>query len=182
MIIETKRLILRPIYADDAQDIFEYSKQPDVGPNAGWKPHESLEETIGVMNSIFINAEGVFGIVVKKTEKLIGTIGLVEDPKRDNKMAKMLEYALSNEYWGEGIMTEAAKAIVAYGFEKMGLNLISAYCYPHNERSKSVLNKCGLEYEGTLRQSEILFNGEVYDNECYSISRKRFELLRLKKK
>lgn len=81
MTIETERLLLRPVTADDAQDIFEYSSEPDVGSNAGWKPHETTEETIKIMNEIFIGQQNIFGIILKAENKLIGTIGLIDDPK-----------------------------------------------------------------------------------------------------
>ncbi len=79
--IITKRLILRPIITDDVYDVFEYSKEPNVGLNAGWKPHESIEESLQVMQDIFINKENVFGIVLKKTGNLIGSVGLIDDKK-----------------------------------------------------------------------------------------------------
>ncbi|MEG1607370.1 MAG: GNAT family N-acetyltransferase [Mucinivorans sp.] len=54
---------------------------------------------------------------------------------------------MGEPYWGYGYMTEAARAVISYGFETLGLDLISAYCYPHNVRSKGVLQKCGMSYE-----------------------------------
>ena len=63
MILQTKRLILRPILISDAEDIFEYSKEPNVGPNAGWKPHVDIDETINIIKEIFIGKTEIFGIV-----------------------------------------------------------------------------------------------------------------------
>ncbi|MCI1959938.1 MAG: GNAT family N-acetyltransferase [Clostridia bacterium] len=175
MILKTERLILRPIMISDANDIFEYSKDPDVGPNAGWKPHENIEETINIMEDIFVGQDEIFGIVLKNTGKMIGSIGFMKDPKRLNTKARMLGYSLSKKYWGHGFMTEAAKEILKFGFENLNIEIISAYCYPHNTRLKKVLNKCGFEYEGKLRKCEILYNGETFDNECYSILKSGFK-------
>lgn len=169
MILYTERLILRPINLEDANDIFEYASGPNVGLNAGWKPHENIEETIELINLLFLGKEDIFGIVLKESEKLIGTIGLIKDPKRENEKARMLGYAIGEIYWGFGYTTEAAKAVVKYGFEFCGYNLISAYRYPHNSRSGRVLEKCGFTYEGTLKQCEKLYNGEIMDNMCYSL-------------
>lgn len=169
MVLTTDRLILRPITEQDAGDVFEYSSGANVGIHAGWKPHESIEETRAVMQVVFLNQENVFGIMLKGTDKLIGSIGLIKDPKRDNPNALMLGYAIGEAYWGKGYTTEAAQAVIGYGFDKLELELISAYCYPYNERSKRVLHKCGFVYEGTLRRSEIRFDGTVYDSECYSV-------------
>lgn len=168
----TSRLILRTITKDDIEDIFEYSKQKNVGPNAGWKPHETKEETLEIANQIFIEKENVWGIILKENNKLIGTVGIIKDPKRENDKAKMLGYAISEEYWGKGLMTEAVKKVIEYGFTKLELDLITAYCYPFNHRSQRVLEKCNFEYEGTLKQAEKTENGIVYDNKCYALLRK----------
>lgn len=167
--LETERLILRPVTLDDCDDIYEYSKNPNVGIHAGWKPHESKKETAGIMKMIFIGQEHIFGIVLKSSGKLIGTIGLIKDPKRDNKEACMLGYALHEAYWGKGIMTEAAKAVVDYAEKQADITIISAYCYPDNLRSRRVLEKCGFEYEGCLRRAEVLYTGDIVDNLCFSM-------------
>ncbi len=84
MIIETDRLILRPIVETDAEDIYEYSQNPDVGIHAGWKPHESLEETKEIMPEIFLDKLHIFGMVLKENLWQVGTVGLLPDPKRKN--------------------------------------------------------------------------------------------------
>lgn len=175
--INLERLILRPIYISDVDDVFEYSKRPMVGPKAGWKPHESKDETIEIMNMLFIDQETVWGIVPKETGKIIGSIGLIYDPKRENESVKMIGYAMSDLYWGNGYMTEAARAVIKHGFEQCGIDLISAYCYPENARSMRVIEKCGFVYEGTLRLAERLYNGEVKDNACYSLTLEQYKQL-----
>ena len=169
MNLETKRLKLENIVLEDVKEIYEYSKEKNVGPNAGWKPHESIEETEEIAKEIFINKKEVWGIKLKDNNKLIGTIGLINDTKRDNLNTRMVGYAISEKYWGNGFMPEALERVIEYGFEDMGLELISAYCYPFNKRSQKVLEKCNFEYEGTLKRAEIIYNGNVYDNICYSI-------------
>ncbi|WP_203558197.1 GNAT family N-acetyltransferase [Bacteroides sp. 214] len=169
--IETERLILRPIVANDAEAIFEYSQSKNVGINAGWKPHESIEETREIMKCAFLDQEYVFGIELKETGKLFGTVGIIPDPKRQNNKTRMIGYAIGEEYWGNGFTTEAVRALLRFGFEELKLDLISAYCYPYNEGSKSVLIKCGFTYEGTLRLAEERYDGVVFDNDCYFIMR-----------
>ncbi len=167
--IDTPRLILRPIAESDAGDIFDYCRNPDVGPNAGWKPHESIEETHEVMKAVFLGQENVFGMVLKESGKLVGSIGLVPDPKREYERSRMLGYALGEQYWNMGYTTEAVRALVRYGFDEQGFDLISAYCFPFNDRSKRVLEKCGFEYEGRLRKAGQRYDGEILDHECYSL-------------
>lgn len=173
MNIETERLTLRPITIADDQDIFEYSKDPAVGKNAGWAPHKTLEQTREIMAAVFVGVSNVFGIVNKKG-KLIGSVGLVEDKKRQYDNVLMLGYAIGEAHWGQGYMTEAARAILEYGFGVLEADIISAYCYPENSRSRNVLLKCGFLYEGTLRRAETLFDGSVKDNLCFSITKEEY--------
>lgn len=170
--IETYRLILRPTLHGDAADIFEYACGENVGVHAGWKAHETIEETRQVMDSIFIDKENVFAVVLKENGKVIGSVGLIDDPKRRYDRVRMIGYALGEAYWGLGYMTEAAKAVVEMGFKTIDLAMISAYCYPYNERSRGILRKLGFEYEGTLSLCEKSINGDILDNECYSLKRK----------
>ncbi len=76
-ILETERLILRPINKDDASDIFEYGCEPNVGPAAGWKPHQNIKETRTIMKAVFIDKDNIFGMVLKSSGKMIGSIGLM---------------------------------------------------------------------------------------------------------
>ena len=172
--IETKRLILRQIVDSDAEDIFAFSKGPETGRDAGWKPHETLEETRLIMQEIFLEQESVFGMVLKETGVMIGSVGLIDDPLRENDSARMLGYALGEEFWGQGFMTEAADAVVTYGFEEMHLDLISATCYPFNLRSKRVLEKLGFRYEGTLALAEKRYDGKVLDKDCFSVAKEAY--------
>lgn len=174
MILETQRLLLRPIQNEDALDIFAYSSEPEVGPNAGWKPHETLEETLAVMQNLFLQKEDIWGIFHKETQKIIGTIGLVPDPKRENLRSRMLGYAMSKTFWGQGLMTEAGYTILSYGFMAMNMDLAAAYCYPFNRRSQRVLQKLGFIYEGTLTQAEQLYTGDILDNLCFALTKQAF--------
>lgn len=171
MQLETERMILRNIVESDDKDIFEYSSDPNIGLNAGWKPHKNIEETRTIMREIFIGHELVFGMVLKNSGKLIGSVGLVLDPKRPDENVYMLGYSLSHDYWGKGLMTEASKEVIRYGFENLKLPVITCTCYPFNDRSKSVIEKCGFKYECTLKYFDKRYDGEILDLECYSLSK-----------
>lgn len=177
MIIETDRLILRPTLINDAEDIFEYACGENVGVHAGWKPHETIEETREIIETVF-SEEDVFAIVLKESGKVIGSAGLIADPKRAYDRVRMIGYALGEAYWGRGYMTEVAGALVDYGFGTLDLVMISAYCYPSNERSRGVLKKLGFEYEGTLSLCEKSINGEALDNECYALKKTDFRKIK----
>ena len=169
--IETERLLLRPITEEDTQDTFEYCQNPDVGPHAGWKPHADLAETRIIMKEVFLNKENVWGIVLKENNKMVGSIGLMPDPKRQYNKVLMLGYALAKECWGRGLMTEAARAVVSCGFEVLGLDGISAYCFPYNKRSSRIFEKCSFALEGTMKKAEFRYDGVLLDNECWFLSR-----------
>lgn len=165
--LETERLLLRPFRADDAARLYACCQEPELGNNAGWKPHESLKESEEVLQSFFLKQIDTWAIVLKESNLLIGSIGLIEDPKRTNNRTRMIGYWLDKPYWHQGYMSEASSRVIHYGFSTLQLSLITAHCYPHNERSKKVLQHMGFQYEGTLHQAELTPDGASYDHECY---------------
>ena len=106
-------------------------------------------------------------MILKDAQQLIGSIGIVPDPKRENPQVRMLGYWLDEAHWGKGYMTEAVQAILNYGFNELQLSLITANCYPHNKRSQQVLERNGFIYEGVLHQAELTYNGNIFDHLCY---------------
>ena len=136
--IYTPRLILRPFAKGDLADFYQYCSDPAVGPMAGWKPHESLAESEQILN-VYIQYEGIWAICLKESGKVIGSAGLHKDAKRGLDDVRMLGYSLSREYWGQGIMPEAARALMEYGFTQLQLCLISALHYSFNHQSRRVL-------------------------------------------
>ncbi|BCJ95258.1 N-acetyltransferase [Anaerocolumna cellulosilytica] len=176
--LETERLILRAWRLEDINDLYEYASNPEVGPKAGWKPHESLEESERILQS-FISGDEVAAIVNKENNKVIGSLGLHGDGKRNVPGSKMLGYVLSRDYWGRGLMGEAVQAILKHAFLELELNLVSVYHYPFNEQSKKVILKSGFQYEGTIRFASRIFNGEIYDDVCYSIKKEEWQKINL---
>lgn len=167
MALTTERLTLRPFQEDDVEALYAYSKDEEVGRNAGWKPHESLLESSDILHLVFLNQSSVWAIERKSDRRLMGSIGLITDSARQYGSARSLGYALGVDYWGQGYMTEAVRAAVRFGFGQMGLDLISATCYPDNPASRRVLEKCGFQYEGVLHRAELLYNGQVKDHLCF---------------
>lgn len=184
--LETKRLILDKWSRKDARELFAYASTPNVGPLAGWKPHESVSESKMRIKKLFI-PNGTWKIMLKdeaaddigkvfkskglKTGVAIGSIGFEPDPRRPEIKARELGYALAEEYWGLGLMTEAGRAVIEYGFAKMELDVISIETAPDNVRSQRVIEKLGFKYEGTLRDSYLTFDEKVRDTRVYSILR-----------
>ncbi len=172
--LETKRCILRPFEKNDLEDFYAYAKNPHVGPNAGWPPHNNIEESKRILDS-FIESEEVWALIYKDNNKLIGSIGLHKDHLRSAPDVKMLGYVLSEDYWGMGIMPEAAAAALDYAFELFDISFVTIHHYSNNIRSKRVIEKLGFQYEGTLRHCSKLFDGTIHDLVCYSMSREEWQ-------
>lgn len=174
MILKTDRLILRPIIKGDLDAIFEHAKNPNVGPNAGWKPHADKAETKKIMKELFIGKDTVWAITLKDDDSLIGVVGLESDPKRSNSDIRMIGYWLDESHWGHGIMSEAAKEVIRYGFEELNLPMITANCFTYNIASKTIIEKLGMRKEGTLRQAEKRFDGKIFDIHMYSMTKDEY--------
>ena len=165
--LETVRLLIRPFQEEDADAFFACCQNPNLGNNAGWAPHKTIEESREILQNVFIGQENIWALILKDAQQLIGSIGIVPDPKRENPQVRMLGYWLDEAHWGKGYMTEAVQAILNYGFNELQLSLITANCYPHNKRSQQVLERNGFIYEGVLHQAELTYNGNIFDHLCY---------------
>jgi len=171
--LETERLILRGWEKKDAKQLYEYACNPNVGPAAGWKPHESVRESREIIDQLF-RANTTWAIVHKATDRVIGSIGLEPDKIRTGIMSRELGYSLAEEYWGEGIMTEAAKRVIAYAFGEMGLAVLMIRTSDSNSRSRRVIEKCGFEYEGTLRRAYRIYDGTLREIRVYSMLKEEY--------
>lgn len=178
-VLETERLVLRPLVFSDIDDVFAYCSDPAVGPDAGWPPHRTREDSCLFVEVIAREAH-VFGIFEKAGEgegatgPCIGSIGLIRDPQRRNVDCLMLGYALARGAWGRGYMTEASEEMLRYGFEELGLSLITCTHYPFNARSGRVIEKLGFIHEGTIHGAEAAPNGLMQDFESYYLPRERW--------
>lgn len=171
--IKTERLILRGWQLEDLDDLYEYAKNPNVGPMAGWEPHSSKEVSLNALKS-FIENDDRWAIVLKENGKVIGSLRIHPDENRGKYYAKYINYDLSADYWGKGYMTEAVKRSIKYAFEDMNIDLLTAFYYPHNIRSKRVIEKCGFQYEGALKQAGKRYDGQIFDHVCYSILKSEY--------
>ena len=169
---ETQRLRLRPWRKEDLEDFHRYCKDPEVGPNAGWKPHESLEESWSILEGWLTPTEEdeIWCVEEKASGKAVGSIGLHGEDRRPGVPAcKMLGYVLARPCWGKGYMTEAVAPIIDHAFRREKLRLLSVNHFTFNDRSRRVIEKSGFQYEGTLRQGAVLHDGRVADLRCYSL-------------
>lgn len=171
--IDSYKILIRHFCLNDLFDVYEFCKDPDVGPRAGWKAHQNIEETKSVLINM-INSKDSFAIVDKKTNKVIGSIGLYKDNKREDPNCRMIGYVLNRSYWGKGIMKEAVLSLINYVFKNTSIMILSIYHFPNNFQSKRVIEKCGFLYEGNIRRASRLYNGAIVDNISYSLTREEF--------
>ena len=177
--IETERLLLTPWTGtqEEAEGLYAYAKDPDVGPRAGWKEHGSVSESLKIIKEIFMPAD-VWAIREKSSGRIIGSIGLEDDRRREGVNSKEMGYSLAKDCWGKGYMTEAAMAVMDYGFREFGLTVMGICTDPINNRSQRVIEKCGFRYEGRQRRGYHIYDGSDRDNLVYSILREEWEALR----
>jgi len=148
--IETARLILRPFKESDLPDFYAYARVPGVGEMAGWPHHESIETSQTILRS-FIERKDVFAVYHKADQKVIGSLGLHkswadEDEAYKALKAKEIGYVLSKAYWGQGLMTEAVRAVIGYGIETLGLEAFTCGHFVQNDQSRRVIEKCGFQF------------------------------------
>ena len=147
-VIETKRLMLRAFKDTDLDDFYNYASIDGVGEMAGWKHHDSLEETKEILN-LFINEDNEFAICLKENNKVIGSLGIKEYNMEDklseffNYKGREIGFVLSKDYWGKGIVPEACNAIIDYLFNELDLDFLICGYYDFNHQSKRVQEKLG---------------------------------------
>lgn len=170
-VLETERLILRPVTLNDAKDMYEYAGDEETTRYV-FPTHQSLQDTKEGIATYFMSAPlGKFAIELRQSGKLIGTIDLrVEEALRKGELG----YALNKAYWGQGLVPEAAMEILSLGFDRLGLVSIQALHDGNNPNSGRVMEKIGMKKIGRI-PSERLSKGEVVDMVLYSISRQDWQ-------
>ena len=160
--IETERLILRPWREDDAEALYKYAGDPDVGPPAGWPPHTSVENSRDIIRTVF-SAPETYAVCLKDGTP-IGSIGLMLSGSTDmtNREDECeLGYWIGKPFWGQGMIPEASKALLRHAFEDLGMRAVWCGYYEGNEKSKRVQEKLGFVYQYTTEGLEVSLVNEV---------------------
>lgn len=150
--IETDRLILRPWQESDAAALYKYASDPDIGPIAGWPPHTSVEDSFEIIRTVFAAPE-VYAVVLKATGEPIGSCGIMFSDSLHSADMTVSEaeigYWIGKPYWGQGLIPEAVRALLARSFNVLNLNAVWCGHYDGNLKSKRVCEKCGFRYHYT---------------------------------
>ena len=177
--LETDRLILRRMTMRDAADVFLYSKDEEVARHVLWSAQKDVSEAkeyLRCMARRYRNDEpSSWGIIEKKTNRLVGTIGYMTFSEENNSVE--VGYSLARWLWNGGYMTEALSCVIEYTFDVMEINRIEAQHEITNPASGRVMEKCGMSKEGVLRQR--LYNkGKYVDVALYAIVKSDYDKMK----
>jgi len=175
--IETDRLLLRAFCPDDIEAAYKnWTSDEKVTEFLRWSTHTDISITENVIKDWIAESNNPefyqWAIVLKKIEEPVGTISVVD--KNESLDMLHIGYCVGSRWWHQGITSEAFSAIIPYLFEEVGANRIESQHDPDNPHSGNVMKKCGLTYEGTLRQAD--FNNKGIVDACmYSLLRSEWE-------
>ena len=151
--LSTPRLALVALSLEDAPAVFSYASDPEISRLVAWPRHENIVTSRRFLaRSLVGYAQGghyEWGLMRRTDQAFLGTCGFGElDVARG---VGELGYVLAKPYWGQGYATEAAAAVIQFGFSKLGLQVIEANAFPENIASLRVMSKLGMQYRGTSR-------------------------------
>lgn len=164
--LQTPRLTLRPFLADDAKAMFtNWASDPEVTKFLTWPTHTNLEVSQWVCNDwvSHYTEPDYYQWAIVYAGQPIGSIAVVEHDDRVGKA--QIGYCIGRNWWHMGIVSEALKAIMDYLFNEIGFDRIEARHDVRNPHSGNVMKKCGMKYEGTLRQSD--WNNQGVCDACW---------------
>lgn len=176
--IDTERLHLRPFTLDDAPNVRRLVNTKDIAATVVSIPHPYPEdgaiEWIGTHEAAFADQKSLhFAMTARADGELLGCMGLHTKPEPCRGVAE-IGYWVAVAHWGRGLATEAAAAVVRYGFETLDLHRIEAHHMTDNPASGRVMKNIGMRYEGTMRQRVTRFE-QVHDLDHYAILRDEYD-------
>lgn len=160
--MKTNRITLRPWQESDAEALFKYASDPEVGPRAGWPVHKSLEESLDVIRNIFTN-DHTWAIELNETGEAIGCIGYYPSGESNIGIGEddaEIGYWVAKPYWNKGICTEALRLMIDYSFNVKGFHTLWCDYFVDNPASGRVMEKCGFQDTGKINWCSKLYQGD----------------------
>ncbi len=175
-VLDTRRLTLRPFVPEDAEPMFRnWASDKEVTKFLTWPAHGSKEVSAYVVEQWYGRREDPkyyqWAIELKELHEPIGSISAVKLDERTE--AATIGYCIGRRWWGQGITAEALEAVIAFFFQEVGMNCVSACHDPRNPNSGKVMKKCGMTREGTWRAGGVNNQG-ICDETWYSVLREEF--------
>ena len=174
--LETERPILRRLNMADLEFVFGHFGDPTISRFLlGNEPLTSRDEAKEIIEFYLDPLEKTrnrWGIVLRTENALVGTCGYHNWERRYHRAE--IGYDLGHAHWGQGIMSEAVREMLAHGFGRMELNRVEAIVYPENTPSVRLLERLGFHKEGLLR--DYLYSlGEFHDHSIFSLLKREWE-------
>lgn len=142
MELQTKRLILRPWRESDAEALYKYARNPNIGPMAGWQPHTCVENSREILRTV-LSAPGTFAVVLKEADEAAGSVGIMT-ARSEIHSARIADneceigYWIGEPYWGQGLIPEAVGELLRYAFEDLRKTTVWCGYFDGNEQSRRV--------------------------------------------
>lgn len=158
--MENDRIILRPWRDSDAELLYKWASDPDVGTRAGWPPHKSVEESLEIIRTVFRDATNTWAIELKETGEPIGAMGY--GPSCDCKLPAregepVCGYWIAKPYWNKGICTEALHLMIDHIYKTTDIKSLISGHFVDNPASGRVMEKCGF-----IPTGQMVFDGTQY--------------------
>lgn len=179
MVLETKRLILRPWEESDAENLYQYARAPEVGPAAGWPAHTSVENSLEIIRTV-LSAPETYAVVDRDTGHAIGSIGLMMGDASNIGLPEdegEIGYWIGVPFWGQGLIPEAVREVIRYGFEELHLKKLWCGYYGGNDKSRRVQEKCGFQYQYTRENVFCSLLDEVRTEHITCLTSERWQSL-----
>ena len=178
MILQTKRLILRPWSENDAEELYKYASDPEVGPPAGWPPHTSVENSREIIRTV-LSAPETYAVCLKENGKPIGSVGLHRNDLAERDDEYELGYWIGKPFWGQGLIPEASRELLRYAFENLGMSRIWCGYYDGNEKSRRVQEKLGFVFHHTTEGLEVKLLNEIRTGHSSLMTKERWQKVQL---
>ena len=175
--LRTERLLLREMVATDAEDVFVFRSDPEV-QKYNSEPLQEIAQAAAFIEQIrqwyADQQEVIWGATLIGEDKVIGSFSLFDWQRYHNRA--QIGYDLARRYWGQGIGSEAVRALLRFGFERMKLHRIEAYTIIDNHASVRMLQKLGFQLEGVRRQYSWEEDGAYHGSGVFGLLRHEYGL------
>ena len=153
MTLETERLLLRPWNEGDAESLYQYAKDPAIGPAAGWPVHTSVDNSREIIRTA-LSAPETYAIALRRSGEVVGCVSLKLHTAGASDLTRgadecELGYWIGRPWWGRGFMPEAARALLRRAFGELGMSRVWCAYYDGNDKSRRVQEKLGFRFQWT---------------------------------
>lgn len=163
MVLNTKRLVLRPWTKSDAKSLYEYAKDPDIGHPAGWPAHTSVRNSRRIIRDV-LSVDETYAVCLRSDNRAIGSVGLISPSQTHVEPSPNeleIGYWIGKPFWGNGYIPEAVRELLQHAFEDLGCIGIWCGWSDGNDKSQRVQEKCGFVFHHTEKDVLCELIGDI---------------------